>query len=503
MKAGEKDFRQRIRLENGSFNWKVSDALGAKAKTLYRLPELLAGIKAGKTIYLNEGEKACDELAKAGLVATCQPGGANKESPETSWLPQHTDVLRGARVVIVADRDETGEIYARYVASALKRVAEKVMVVQSRTEGAKDDAYDHFRAGHGPEAFVPRPDLSGSRAIAGVSFSNDNFEPAVIEYLWKPRLPRGKIILFDADGGTGKTAVLAAIAAGLSIGQLPCGDGEVEPVRTAYFHKGEDDDREIATVAHACGADLSKIRFIAEPDLSLTEEGIAMIEDTIEDTGAQFVVFDALLYFFLGTGLRDDAWKSPIAVMPALQGLTQIARRTGCTIVNVRHTSKGVPGKAASELGFGTVQFRNSHRGQLVARAHPEERGVVVVTDEKGSLLVERGDPFGYRRRGNAIEYLAEVDDPFNRPRKSGRPTKIEDAIDFIKRFRAEGKYIHAPEIEGPALQEGFSHALLAMAKKQLGIVSRKNIMGDGRWHWVLPDDWPTKEEVFDPYADE
>jgi putative DNA primase/helicase len=68
-------------------------------QVLYRLPEVLAAVAAGRTIWVVEGEKDVDTLWAAGLAATTNAGGAGK------WRAALNQYLRGADVVVVADND--------------------------------------------------------------------------------------------------------------------------------------------------------------------------------------------------------------------------------------------------------------------------------------------------------------------------------------------------------------------------------------------------------------
>jgi hypothetical protein len=82
----------------------VNDAKGVP-RVLYRLPKIIAAVKRGETIYVAEGEKDASNLVTlAGVEATCNPFGAGKGK----WLDSYSEVLRGATVVVVADRDEQG-----------------------------------------------------------------------------------------------------------------------------------------------------------------------------------------------------------------------------------------------------------------------------------------------------------------------------------------------------------------------------------------------------------
>lgn len=150
-----KEFVQRINTGSGLV-FQLAE-LGDAAKTLYRLPELISALDSNETVYICEGEKACDKMYEVGLAATCQPGGASRT--DGKWLPMHTKILEGADVVIIADRDETGEMYAAAVAKALAGVVRDLQVVQSKSTKVHDDAYDHIVAGYHLDDWVDRPDL--------------------------------------------------------------------------------------------------------------------------------------------------------------------------------------------------------------------------------------------------------------------------------------------------------------------------------------------------------
>ncbi len=56
--------------------------------------------------------------------------------------------LRGANVVLVADRDKTGRTWAENWLGELSGVARSVKLVASATLGEKDDAVEHIEAGY-------------------------------------------------------------------------------------------------------------------------------------------------------------------------------------------------------------------------------------------------------------------------------------------------------------------------------------------------------------------
>lgn len=82
-------------------------------RVLYRLPQVIAAVAAGKYVFFVEGEKDVHSLEALGYVATTIPGGAGK------WRPEYVEPLRGAKVAIIADRDGPGRKHAAKVAQEL------------------------------------------------------------------------------------------------------------------------------------------------------------------------------------------------------------------------------------------------------------------------------------------------------------------------------------------------------------------------------------------------
>ncbi len=125
-----KDFRQRRPDGNGGWLWNTD----AVAKPLFRLPELLAANPAD-WVYIPEGERDVLTLVAAGLVATCNPGGAGKWSKLAS---DSAAALDGRRVCIIADADGPGRAHALDVATRLLGRIASLRVIEM--PGAKDPA---------------------------------------------------------------------------------------------------------------------------------------------------------------------------------------------------------------------------------------------------------------------------------------------------------------------------------------------------------------------------
>jgi Family of unknown function (DUF5906) len=132
-------FRQRQPDGKGGWIWNLKGA----RRVLFRLPELIAAVKAGERIIVCEGEKDVLTAVKLGYAATTMPGGVGK------WRKEYTEALAGAHVVIIADNDPQakdpqtglpafhpdgrpklpGQDHAAAVARRLSQVAASVRVI--------------------------------------------------------------------------------------------------------------------------------------------------------------------------------------------------------------------------------------------------------------------------------------------------------------------------------------------------------------------------------------
>ena len=205
-----KDFRQRRPDGNGGWRW----TLGNTRRVLYRLPAVLEATLQGRAIYVVEGEKDVHAIERLGGVATCCPMGAGK------WRAEFSEVLRGARVRIIADADRPGRKHAAEVGRALDGIADSVRLLRA-AEG--NDAHDHAEAGHGLEKFVPL-----DRAAAGVTRPTFHTLAELLKRpgLLKPPecvLPRiafrARGVLLCGPDKSGKSTLLANGAAAITYGR--------------------------------------------------------------------------------------------------------------------------------------------------------------------------------------------------------------------------------------------------------------------------------------------
>lgn len=165
-----KDFRQRRPDGVGGWTWRLGDT----RRVLYRLPELVAAVKAGKRVWVCEGERDVETLRAKGYVATTNAGGAGK------WRPEYSEMLRGADVIVAADRDAPGRAHAGDVVHALDGVARRVVLVEP---GAGKDVTDHLTAGRALAELVPVPVDAGASIHETVRARNARIRDAALATL--------------------------------------------------------------------------------------------------------------------------------------------------------------------------------------------------------------------------------------------------------------------------------------------------------------------------------
>lgn len=197
-----KDFRQR-RPNGTGWDWRLGDI----RRVLYRLPAVLEASAREEGVLVVEGERDVHAAEKAGVVATCNPGGAGK------WRSEYAEALRGAQAVVVADRDQAGRDHAQEVVASLRGIAKSVDLVEP---AVGKDLADHLAAGKGigqlsevrePASDEPTVRLEKLTARETCALP----DPPNSEELLGPLLGRRNRLVIGGQTGEGKTSLGLAI----------------------------------------------------------------------------------------------------------------------------------------------------------------------------------------------------------------------------------------------------------------------------------------------------
>lgn len=131
-----KQFRQRSPDGKGGWKWNTQGV----RKVLFRVQHVIRS----EYVFIVEGEKDAMRLAKQGLCATTNVGGAG----EGKWLQEYNHFLAGKHVIILPDNDDAGRQHALEIARNLVGIAASVKIIYLPGLPEKGDVSDWLDAGH-------------------------------------------------------------------------------------------------------------------------------------------------------------------------------------------------------------------------------------------------------------------------------------------------------------------------------------------------------------------
>ena len=214
--------------------------LDGVTKVLWRLPEVIAAVRNGRTIHVAEGEKCVEALLQVipdGEEATCNPGGAGK------WLPEYSGYLAGANVVIYSDGDEVGQVHSRAVREALLEVGATVTILETPagtmpSGKSINDVADHLEAGYElTDLLETTPESAVQKARTGIDILDLVLRPrGQVEFVIDNTLAKGERLILLGFEGTGKSTLCRQIGAMVAAGLHPfTGAPMKEPKRVLYI----------------------------------------------------------------------------------------------------------------------------------------------------------------------------------------------------------------------------------------------------------------------------
>lgn len=333
----------------------------------------------------------------------------------------------------------------------------------------------------------------------GIGQLASDVEAEPIEWLWDRRVPLGELTILDGDPGTGKSTLLAAVAAHLTTGRgLPDHTGEPMGGGVVYVTTEDSPARTIRPRLDAAGADLRRVLLVptvpdeeGEPRPLMLPEDVPLLEEAIRRVGARLVVIDPLMAH-LGSSINAHRDSD---VRRALAPLADLAHREGAAVVVVRHLNKS-GGASAIYRGGGSIGIIGAARVGLLLGEHPEDEETRVLAPVKNNLAVfPPAQQFALEQAPEQdvarVEWLdtctLTADDLLRDGSGRGRPDgKKEEARDFLRDILADGPVPQA-EVTEKADEQGIATRTLKRAKEALDVESEKQGL-DGPWLWRLPD---------------
>ena len=260
-----KDFRQ-LHWTGANYDW---GAAPEGPKIPYRLPEVLAAVH--DTVFVVEGEKDADNLAKHDLVATTNIGGAG------NWHADMNKHFAGKKVFILPDNDDVGAKHAADVARHLCGVADSVRIVNLPGLPYKGDVSDWLANGGDPNGLVDLCEASpvwtadtntsidtGPKQDCGlISVRASDVEMRALDWLWPDRFAYGKLGLLVGLPDEGKGQILADIAARITTGaSWPFNEGVARKGKVVILTAEDDPADTVVPRLKAAGADLDMVEIV-------------------------------------------------------------------------------------------------------------------------------------------------------------------------------------------------------------------------------------------------
>ena len=326
-----------------------------------------------------------------------------------------------------------------------------------------------------------------------------------VQWLWRPRLPLGKVVMLDGDPSLGKSLLMLDIAARATRGG-PWPDGApMRQPRSVVLMCAEDDLGDtIQPRLEAANADLDRIRAVTVDrdeetgrlrTLTVPHDVPRLREALHETRNPALLIIDPITAYL---GERTNSHNDP-SVRRALVPLVELAESEHVATVLIRHLNKG-GGDTAMYRGGGSIAFIGLARSGLIAARHPNEPDVNVLAHVK-SNLAERAQALTYRvlpsdddgevpviEWGEAIHL--SPDDLLRKADGRKKAPERDRACAFLLEVLADGP-LRVAELEELAEGHNIKFRTVRDAYKYLGgepDAVRKSTGGVDHWTWALPE---------------
>ncbi len=330
-------------------------------------------------------------------------------------------------------------------------------------------------------------------------------KPEPVSWIWTGYIAQGKVHIIAGPPGHGKTTLLLALMATLTVGgRWP--DGTRAEACDVAIWSGEDDPADtLIPRLLACGAYLNRIHIVS----GVTEDrqkrsfdpstDIPLLRECIQEKGIKMLVIDPIV-----SAVGGDSHKNA-ETRRALQPLVDLAADLDCAVYGVTHFTKGTVGRDPVERVTGSLAFGALTRIVTVAMKLPENgehpEGARLFARAKSNIGPDGGGFYyfldvvdvpghpgmtntrvlwGDSLNGTAKELIAKAEVFGTDQGVTG------DATEWLSEFLSKGPVL-AVEVIKAASKMGFSRTTLQRAKTSLGIKSSKVGFSKG-WGWILPE---------------
>lgn len=381
---------------------------------------------------------------------------------EKAMKRMYTEYPHIHSIYLCLDNDEPGNERCRQFVSM---IPEEFCVF--RLESAKKDWNECLVEGLPVKEIAKQICLRDNRENLIPVTKMSEVEETVVQWLWYPFIPFGKVTLIQGNPGKGKTWLAMAIAAYCTNGKELPNALPIEPFNVLYQTAEDGIADTIKPRLAKCGADMTRVRFINEDEkqLSMTDD---RIEKAIRQNNVRLMIMDPI-QAYLGANVDMNRANE---IRPLFRHLSTIAERTGCAIVLIGHLNKS-SGSQSDYRSLGSIDIAAAVRSILfVEKVEKEkEQDIRVVYQQKDSLA-KKENPVAFSLGEEGLKWLGEYDisieDLLMGKAGTKKETKLEKAQKLILELLTKRKVMCLEELEAELLAYGISSRTGRDARKQL-----------------------------------
>jgi len=445
-------------------------------------------------------------------------------TPEDFYSPGHSDVYRaalkldaaGTRITIltveenlksisravtadfIVNISECGlpdsiDIHAKVVADIAKRCR-----VIDLLEAAQSRFYDDRIDGTGVSGallelardlapFATNGAGAGHAPGSAVTIRISDVQRETVTWLWKDRIPIGKLTMLEGNPGLGKSWLTLAIATAVSTGAALPGDSPRPPANVVLMSAEDGLGDTIRPRLEDMGADLSRIIALqgiinkkGHEDV-VTLADLDVLEQVIISERPALVIIDPIIAYVAG---KDTSKANEVRGI--LSPLAALAEKHGVALLAVRHLNKG--NAQALYRGQGSIDFIAAARAAFVVGENPDDSTERVLCHLKSNLApktpslafsIEAGV---LRWRGDSELTAEQV---LAAPAAGDERNATDELMEWLKDQLEDGPR-PTKEIQREARAAGYQDKPLRSARERLGIKPKKGGFS-GPWMWSLP----------------
>jgi DNA repair protein RadA/Sms len=349
----------------------------------------------------------------------------------------------------------------------------------------------------------PRGKQAKAKGPRPIIHKMEEIQPQLVQWLWWPYLPLGKVVMVDGDPGLGKSLLMVELAASLSRGhRLPDQQGKPtlnlgEPASTLIISTEDGLADTLRPRLDRAKADVTRVRVLnswhgrEDEEHAFTLQDLGIFEQAVQEVSPRLVILDPL-HEFIGA---IDLYRAN-ETRPLLTKVSALAERYGFCLACIRHPSKSVDGGKSIHRGIGGVDLIAKARSGLFIEAHPTD-------PDKRSLLMHNKSNIGvigrtqvFSRYQGEFSWCGVSRLPTQLVAGGGRGPERHALIEccaWLEDKLTPGIPKAATEMEKAAEELGHGIATLKRAKRLMGVDSVRQ--GD-TWWWMLP----RLEEIKPPF---